>query len=385
MILKQQSKNKKFLLAIFAILLISGIICTVWLQSKNGMKEREAIQNLVQNFGNRLQNIPLLAPQDVLRKSLEDNFGPLTFPSSTIIAQWTSEALDDPTKVPGRITSSPWPDRIEILNMKKLSKYAYEIDGEVIEVTSTGISAKRPITILVEKRRDQGNRWFITNVTLDFYKFSNNQKEEAITNYLLTQKDFSWTTTIGSKNFCVIENLLDQENNLFPYYVWARCGEFIIRDGMLKELSGSSGPVKIDYPNELSFYDLSRFSHDSPGDGSQYTEDVKRIFPEQVQTRIFNFQQDGIDEVNRKIEMAAVEWFSSDQVIGADNLWEIAKLAIKNCEVEQGFQAHSRLVRLTLKNGQILTAIEPKIDDIFTFAEDPKVIETCGKIRIATE
>jgi len=201
----------------------------------------------------------------------------------------------------------------------------------------------------------------------------------------LTQKYFSWKTTTNSHNFCVIENLNPTKEGLFPYYVWARCGEFIIRDGALKELSGSSGPVKIDYPNELSFYDLNRFSYESPGDGSQYVEDIKRIFPEQVQTRIFNFQQDGIDEINRKIEMAAVEWFSSDQVIGADNLWEIAKLAIKNCEVEQGFQAHSRLVGLTLKNGKILTAIEPKIDDIFILAEDPKVIETCGKIRIATE
>ena len=123
--------------------------------------------------------------------------------------------------------------------------------------------------------------------------FSNNQIENAITNYLLTQKHFSWKTRIDSYNFCVIENLVP-EKELFPLYVWAYCGEYIIQDGELETLSGLSGPIKIDYPNELSFYDLNKFSYESPGDGSHYAEDIRRIFPEDIWQHIFNFDRENI-------------------------------------------------------------------------------------------
>jgi hypothetical protein len=120
----------------------------------------------------------------------------------------------------------------------------------------------------------------------------NNQLEKAITDYLVSQSQFSWKTKSDSQNICVIENL--SENELFPRYVWAYCVEYNIDNG--KTLSGSSGPVKIDYPNELSFYDIDGFSYEIPGDGSQYTEDIKRIFPEEVQQKIFNFDRKNIIE-----------------------------------------------------------------------------------------
>jgi len=133
--------------------------------------------------------------------------------------------------------------------------------------------------------------------------FGNNQVEKSITDYLLTQEYFSWKTTIGSRNFCVIENLNPTEGDLFPLCVWVRCGEFILQNGKLKELSGKSVPAKIDYPNELSFYDLSRFSYEVPGDGSQYSKDIKIIFPLNVQKMIFGFD---IDNLNKKIKSVAL-------------------------------------------------------------------------------
>jgi len=123
--------------------------------------------------------------------------------------------------------------------------------------------------------------------------FGNDQIEKAITNYLLSQRYFSWKIKDNSYNFCAVENLRP-ENELFPLYVWAYCGEYIIQDGELKTLSGSSGPVKIDYPNELSFYDLSGFSYEAPGDGSHYAEDIRRIFPEEIHQKIFDFDRENI-------------------------------------------------------------------------------------------
>ena len=133
--------------------------------------------------------------------------------------------------------------------------------------------------------------------------FGNNQVEKAITDYLLTQKYFSWKTTTDSRNFCVIENLNPTENGLFPLYVWVRCGEFILQNGKLKELSGKSVPAKINYPNHLSFYDISKMSYEVPRSGSLYSKDIKTIFPLNAQKVIFNFD---IANLNKKIESIAL-------------------------------------------------------------------------------
>jgi len=200
--------------------------------------------------------------------------------------------------------------------------------------------------------------------------FANDYIEKAITNYLLTQKHFSWTIRNGDYNFCAVENL-QSEKELFPLYLWAYCGEYIVLNGELKTISGTSGPVKIDYPNELSFYDLNKFSYEAPGDGVQYSEDVKRIFPEDVRQKIFNFDKDNII---RKIENVALTNILS---------WERIKEAINNCEVKTVFQAHSRDVSAELKNGDKLIGVEPELDDIIHLAVS--VESKCGKIIMGTE
>jgi len=202
------------------------------------------------------------------------------------------------------------------------------------------------------------------------FSFGNDQIEKAIINYLLTQKRFSWKTSNDSHNFCVIENL-KPEKELFPLYVWAYCGEYTIQDSKLKTLSGSSGPAKINYPNELSFYDLSKFLYEAPGDGSYYAEDVGRIFPEDVQQGIFNFDRKNII---KRIESIAFANISS---------WELIKQAIDNCEVKSVWQTHDRVVRIEFKNGEKLSATEPRLDDIINITE--AVQSKCGEILIGTE
>jgi len=200
--------------------------------------------------------------------------------------------------------------------------------------------------------------------------FGNNQIEKAITNYLLTQKNLSWKTKDDSHNFCAVENLRP-EDELFPLYVWAYCGEYVIQEGELKALSGSSGPVKIDYPNELSFYDLNKFSYEIPGNGSYYAEDVRRIFPKDIHQKIFDF---GRENIIKRIEKMAFANIST---------WELIKQAIDNCEVEAIWQMHDRTIKVELKNGEELTAVEPEIDNIINIA---KVAESkCGKILMGTE
>lgn len=135
--------------------------------------------------------------------------------------------------------------------------------------------------------------------------FGNDQIEKAIIDYLLTQKQFAWKTQENSNNFCSIENL-DPKKELFPLYVWVYCAEYSLENGELETLSGSSGPVKIVYPNELSFYDLDRFSHEVPRNGSYYSEDIKEIFPENIQEKIFNFDPKNIIKKNETAAFAEV-------------------------------------------------------------------------------
>ncbi len=136
---------------------------------------------------------------------------------------------------------------------------------------------------------------------------SNSYLEKAITDFLLTQKRFSWKTDTNSKNFCVIDNL--GKDNSFPVYVWARCGEFIKEDQELKEKSGCSLPVKINYPSKLSYFHIDEFSYEVPEEGSQYSESIREIFPESIQEIIFNYHKKRIEEITKKLKSTAVSWF----------------------------------------------------------------------------
>lgn len=206
--------------------------------------------------------------------------------------------------------------------------------------------------------------------TLRSSHIDNAQMERALTEYLLRQKQFSWKTREDSFGVCGVENL-EPENQLFPLSVWVYCGEYIVRDGVFESVSGSSGPVKIDYPNELSYFNPTRLSHEAPRDGALYADDIKRLFSPTVQERIAGFDARGMIS---RIERTAFE----NRVA-----WESIKQSIAACAVKSVFQAHDRTVKVELKNGTELTAIEPELDDVLDVVNTAK--GRCGQIIIAIE
>lgn len=128
--------------------------------------DQKAVASSVESFGKKLQTVSLQAPKDIVGKSLQDNYG--SFVSPTLLTKWQS----DPQNAPGRMLSSPWPDRIEILAIEKLSEDRYEVKGKIIEITSVekvsgGVAAKRTITLVIKKFE---NRWLIDAVTLGAYE-----------------------------------------------------------------------------------------------------------------------------------------------------------------------------------------------------------------------
>ena len=131
-----------------------------------GATDEEAVRNLVEEFGRRLALVSLQAPEDMVQQSLEEHYGDLVTPE--LLERWQS----NPADAPGRVVSSPWPDRIEIATVEQRSETSYEVQGHIIEITSqekaeSGVAASRAVTLSVVK---VGDRWLIDEVTLGEYE-----------------------------------------------------------------------------------------------------------------------------------------------------------------------------------------------------------------------
>lgn len=127
-----------------------------------------AVRAVVEEFGRRLKDVSLLAPEEIVAKSMEEHYGGLVSPE--LLERWKA----DPTSAPGRLVSSPWPDHIEVLTIAPRaqgeSDGAYEVQGYIVEKSSTdtedGFSATRTITLVVTRT---GDSWLITDVILGDY------------------------------------------------------------------------------------------------------------------------------------------------------------------------------------------------------------------------
>ncbi|MFC0214962.1 hypothetical protein ACFFK0_21360 [Paenibacillus chartarius] len=159
----------------------------------------EAVRSLVESFGGKLQRVSLLAPKDVVSKSMQEHYGDLV--SQELLTQWQS----DPEQAPGRMVSSPWPDRIDVQSTQKVSEDVYRVKGLVIEITSkNGIAAKRAIVAEVKKIN---NRWLIDNVELGAY-----EEENAVV-YSNTEYGFRFPLPESWKGFAMVT---DEWNGLAP-------------------------------------------------------------------------------------------------------------------------------------------------------------------------
>jgi hypothetical protein len=126
---------------------------------------KQTVSKLVEDFGGKLKMVSLLAPQDTVKQSMQENYANYVTPD--LLSKWQKE----PDNAPGRVSSSPWPDRIEIKSVQKLSVDRYEVKGEIIEITSTEVgtdksAARRPITCTVKKL---AAGWRIDAATLGDY------------------------------------------------------------------------------------------------------------------------------------------------------------------------------------------------------------------------
>ncbi|HWR60275.1 MAG TPA: hypothetical protein VN580_01605, partial [Clostridia bacterium] len=172
-------------------------------QQQTGEADKDhkaAVIKIVEAFGKKLQGVSLLAPKDILEKSMRENYG--KFVSPELLEKWIS----NPESAPGRLTSSPWPDRIEVLEVKQLSENKYQVRGEIIEIanakdSSTEVAAKRPITLVLEML---DGKWLITAADLGEYEetASDGKPEQVI--YKNIQYGFNFPLPDSWKGYKII-------------------------------------------------------------------------------------------------------------------------------------------------------------------------------------
>lgn len=133
------------------------------LNQSNDERDKKAVQDLVLEFGSKIQMVSLLAPEEMVKKSIVENYKDLV--TSSLLEKWQKDIQN----APGRLTSSPYPDHIEILSIEKLSDDSYAVKGAIVELTSIdqhngGFTSKQPITLIV---KDMNNIWLIDQFNFD--------------------------------------------------------------------------------------------------------------------------------------------------------------------------------------------------------------------------
>jgi hypothetical protein len=128
--------------------------------------DKKAVAVVVEGFGQKLQQVSLVASSEDLKKSMNENYGGI------VTTELLEKFLSNPENAPGRFTTSPWPDRIEIASEDKTSEGLYTVVGTIIEVASSGqgsenAAAKRPITLEVKKL---DGKWLISSVLMGDYE-----------------------------------------------------------------------------------------------------------------------------------------------------------------------------------------------------------------------
>jgi hypothetical protein len=156
------SRNWWLIAAAVIVVIIIGVV--VYEASAPGVPSAtagadQAVRDTVTGFGKQLQMVSLLAPD--AGQTIQADYAPYVAPE--LLSVWTS----DPAEAPGRTTSSPWPDHIDITSAALSADGSYAVAGNVIEMTSDevehgGNAGSYPVTMTLESR---GGAWFITSFT----------------------------------------------------------------------------------------------------------------------------------------------------------------------------------------------------------------------------
>lgn len=126
--------------------------------------EVAAIRTLVTEFGTKLQMVSLLASTEARTAAMQEHYSAYVAPE--LLTEWYPEG----SEALGRYTSSPWPERIEVVEVVPTAG-AYRVEANIIEVAAgqnaqKEAAAVQPVTLALEKR---GGQWMIVKMEKGAY------------------------------------------------------------------------------------------------------------------------------------------------------------------------------------------------------------------------
>jgi len=172
--------NKKVLVGLVVVLVglvVAGLILSSKMPESLSPEEKQEVTNLVESFGKTIVKVDKASPNEEIAKSVKENYRPFLW--DKLLWDWTFS----PEKALGRVCSSPWPDRIEILSIEKIDEYDVKVKGNVIWVTSGGenkleVSEKVPVVLMLRKDSDPSSsqKFLIDRVYSNEYAFYNGKE-----------------------------------------------------------------------------------------------------------------------------------------------------------------------------------------------------------------
>jgi hypothetical protein len=137
------ARREYFLLIVGLILVVVTGAAVYYIQkAPNRSRDMAQVTKLVTDFGQYEKSISLQEDAELLKSDIQQNYS--QFVTDTLLQQWRSA----PATAPGRQTSSPWPDRIEIDSVTPQGS-GYIVSGRVVMLTSAGESASTPVILQV--------------------------------------------------------------------------------------------------------------------------------------------------------------------------------------------------------------------------------------------
>jgi hypothetical protein len=153
---------QKFL-PVFALLMVLGGIL-IFGVNKDGTSDASSsnaedtvVRQFVTEFGTKLQTVSLLASTANRKAAMDANYAAYVAPE--LLTTWYPEGAEGAL---GRYTSSPWPKKIDIVEVRATGEN-FVVEGNVIEVANDAganeaVAAVYPVTLSLEKRE---GKWMI--------------------------------------------------------------------------------------------------------------------------------------------------------------------------------------------------------------------------------
>lgn len=140
------STFNRYLIVFLAFIITAGGAYAYYSYTRahSSLSDDAQVRMTVSSFGDELKMVPLLAPGDLVGKAMDMYYSMYVHPD--LLAKWKA----DPLNAPGRLTSSPAPDRIDVTKTTKNEDGTYTIEANVVETSSGPDNALRenPIPVV---------------------------------------------------------------------------------------------------------------------------------------------------------------------------------------------------------------------------------------------